>query len=184
MKNYPACRVKLLLSVDNFCKLFWPRTTVLSWIQTVWHSDSVPERIFEKSWFENSQQTTTKAWIITQHAKSWTETTEILWEVSLTLEFWTVYYKDSKSPYNDHLEISDMTFTSQYSACPTCILAAILASGCFLNRYYRKKASLWNFGQYIIMTQNPPMVTWKSLTWRLPLNTPHVPCVSSSDSKL
>ena len=34
------------------------------------HSDSVPERILWKSHFEKSQQTTTKAWNITQGAKS------------------------------------------------------------------------------------------------------------------
>ena len=43
--------------------------SVLIWIQTVWHSDSVPERIFWKSLFWKSQQTTTKSWKITQHAE-------------------------------------------------------------------------------------------------------------------
>ena len=59
-----------LLSADNLCKQLRPRMWVLIWIQTIWHSDNVPERIFEKVTFEKSQQTTTKAWKITQYAKS------------------------------------------------------------------------------------------------------------------
>ena len=46
------------------------RMSALILIQTVWQSDGVPERIFEKVRFEQSQLTTTKAWKITQHAKS------------------------------------------------------------------------------------------------------------------
>ena len=54
------------VSADNLCKEFVPRllpieTSILIWIQTVCHSDSVPERCFEKVNFEKkSQQMTTK----------------------------------------------------------------------------------------------------------------------------
>ena len=59
------------------CKQFGPRSgptfyilLVLFWIQIVWHSNSDPERNFcEKVNHEKSQQTTTKAWKITQHAE-------------------------------------------------------------------------------------------------------------------
>ena len=37
-----------LSSADKLCKQFGPRTSFLIWIQTVGHSDSVPERIFLK----------------------------------------------------------------------------------------------------------------------------------------
>ena len=38
------------------------RTSILIWIQTIWHSDNVLERIFWKLWnFEKSQQMTTRA---------------------------------------------------------------------------------------------------------------------------
>ena len=38
-----------LSSADKLCKQFGPRTSFLILIQTVGHSDSVPERIFLKS---------------------------------------------------------------------------------------------------------------------------------------
>ena len=49
-----------LSSADYLCKQFGPRSgpTAWSWTQTVWHSDSLPERIFEKVNFVKSQQTT------------------------------------------------------------------------------------------------------------------------------
>ena len=58
---------------DRQSVLIWilkSKKSVLIWIQTVWHSDSVPERIFWKRLIlKKSQQMTTKAWKITQHAK-------------------------------------------------------------------------------------------------------------------
>ena len=46
------------------------RMSGLTWIQTVWHSDGIPESIFEKIYFEKNQQTTKRACKITQKAKS------------------------------------------------------------------------------------------------------------------
>ena len=41
----------LVSSADSHCKQFGPRsglTSGLIWIQTVWHSDGIPERNFQK----------------------------------------------------------------------------------------------------------------------------------------
>ena len=50
-----------MLSADNLCKQFGPRSgpTKLgpNWIQTVRNSDGIPERIFHKVDFEKNQQT-------------------------------------------------------------------------------------------------------------------------------
>ena len=52
-----------MLSADNFVKQFGlrsgptkgqappPQMSGLFWIQIVWHSDGIPERIFQKCWF-------------------------------------------------------------------------------------------------------------------------------------
>ena len=74
-QNVGPCKRWLVSSAANLCKQFGSRsgpTNCQSYmcIQTVWHSDSVPEEIFEKVYFEKNQQTTRKAWKITQHAKS------------------------------------------------------------------------------------------------------------------
>ena len=46
-----------------FSKQSKSKTSVLIWIQTVWHSDSVPERFFFLSYFwKKSAGNTTKAW--------------------------------------------------------------------------------------------------------------------------
>ena len=53
----------LVSSADNLWKQFgtqiWPdRMSGLIWIQTVWHSDRIPEIIFRKKWFGKNQQAT------------------------------------------------------------------------------------------------------------------------------
>ena len=35
----------IVLSADNHGKQFGPRSGLTFWIQTVWHSDGIPERI-------------------------------------------------------------------------------------------------------------------------------------------
>ena len=39
---------QLLLSADNLCKQFGPRPELTVWIQTDWHPECVPERVFLK----------------------------------------------------------------------------------------------------------------------------------------
>ena len=53
--------------------IFWIQikagiTSVLIWIKTIWHLTLI--KLFEKVDFEKSQQMTTQAWKITEHAKS------------------------------------------------------------------------------------------------------------------
>ena len=50
----------LFLSADNLCKQLVPRALVLIRIQTIWHSDSSPERCFEKNILKKNQRMTTK----------------------------------------------------------------------------------------------------------------------------
>ena len=47
------------------------RTSVLIWIQIVWHSDSVPEKCFEKVNFEKKSADDSKSIKIIQRAKSY-----------------------------------------------------------------------------------------------------------------
>ena len=42
------------LPPDNHCKQIQIRadkTSGLIWIESIWHSDAIPERIFRKNWF-------------------------------------------------------------------------------------------------------------------------------------
>ena len=47
------------------------KTSGLIWIQTVWHSDGIPERIFRKCWFWNKSADDKRTWTISEGAKSW-----------------------------------------------------------------------------------------------------------------
>ena len=62
----------LVLSPDNLCKQFRPRSdpTGMIWIQTAWHSTDITEKNLEKTTtkktdFEKKYQQTTKPWQIT-----------------------------------------------------------------------------------------------------------------------
>ena len=44
--SFLASGDRLLSSVVNLCQIRTDRTSVVNWIQTVSHSDSVPERFF------------------------------------------------------------------------------------------------------------------------------------------
>ena len=58
----PITLCLLVSSVDNLCKPFGPRLGLI-WIQTVWHSNDIPERIFRNSWLKKlkkNQQMTKK----------------------------------------------------------------------------------------------------------------------------
>ena len=61
----------LFSSPNNLCKQFASRSglilSVFIWIQTIWHSDSIPEIFFWKSSFWK-KSADNKAWKITQHA--------------------------------------------------------------------------------------------------------------------
>ena len=50
----------LVSTADNLCKQFVNKMSGLIWIQTVWHSDGIPVRIFQKVDFEINQQTAKK----------------------------------------------------------------------------------------------------------------------------
>ena len=60
MKNYPACKelsyplltlYLLVLSATVWTQIRPDKMSGLIWIKIVWHSDGIPERIFQKSWF-------------------------------------------------------------------------------------------------------------------------------------
>ena len=59
----------LVSSADNLYKQFGHRsgpdkTSGLLWIQNVWHSDGIPERIFRKGWKKSADDN--KSWKITK----------------------------------------------------------------------------------------------------------------------
>ena len=65
---------------------------VLIWIQTVLHSDSVPERCFEKLNFEKSQQMTTKILKLSSVQRGIT-----FWLIEI-IQFLRVYFYNKRMP--------------------------------------------------------------------------------------